>query len=164
MGAKPLGVFGMMTTLAASLVAAPAVVTAIGAAKRHAIDLSEVNVVIPNLPKDLDGLRLVQNYRYSLEPISVKRTWPDPSILRTKLAHIALVTGDLISRIGDPLDACPRQLARLRTEAGVLGCLGNHEIYKSTSESLSLMPRSTMRDQLRFAIPTPAAAQTAQTV
>jgi len=57
-----------MKTLAASLAAAPAVVTAIGAAKRHAIGLSEVNVVIPNLPKDLDGLRLVQVTDIHLSP------------------------------------------------------------------------------------------------
>ncbi len=44
-------------------------------------------------------------------------------------AHLALVTGDLISRRGDPLDACLRQCARLRADAGVLGCLGNHETY-----------------------------------
>jgi len=44
-------------------------------------------------------------------------------------AHLALVTGDLITGQGDPLDACLRQLARLRADAGILGCLGNHEIY-----------------------------------
>jgi predicted MPP superfamily phosphohydrolase len=49
-------------------------------------------------------------------------------------AHIALVTGDLITRMGDPLEACLRQLARLRTDAGMLGCLGNHEIYTNTED------------------------------
>jgi predicted MPP superfamily phosphohydrolase len=44
-------------------------------------------------------------------------------------AHLTLVTGDLITSRGDPLDACLRQLARLRADAGILGCLGNHEIY-----------------------------------
>jgi predicted MPP superfamily phosphohydrolase len=43
--------------------------------------------------------------------------------------HLALVTGDLISHAGDPLDATIDQLARLRTDTGVLGCLGNHEVY-----------------------------------
>jgi predicted MPP superfamily phosphohydrolase len=44
-------------------------------------------------------------------------------------AHVALVTGDLISSPGDPLDDCLDSLQQLRADAGVFGCLGNHEIY-----------------------------------
>ena len=43
--------------------------------------------------------------------------------------HLAAVTGDFISQSGDPLDACLRQVARLKADAGVFGCLGNHEHY-----------------------------------
>jgi predicted MPP superfamily phosphohydrolase len=43
--------------------------------------------------------------------------------------HVALVTGDMISTRGDPLEACLRQLARLRSDAGTVGCMGNHEDY-----------------------------------
>jgi predicted MPP superfamily phosphohydrolase len=49
-------------------------------------------------------------------------------------AHIALMTGDLISRYGDPLDACIRQIARLRADAGVFGCMGNHEVYAGVED------------------------------
>src|SRR5258705_535596 len=49
-------------------------------------------------------------------------------------AHVMFVTGDLISVRGDPLDACLDQIARLRADAGVLGCLGNHEVYARTEE------------------------------
>jgi len=49
-------------------------------------------------------------------------------------AQIALVTGDLISFQGDPLDTCLADLSRLRAEAGVFGCLGNHEIYAGTED------------------------------
>jgi hypothetical protein len=44
-------------------------------------------------------------------------------------AHVALVTGDLISGPGDPLDACIESLSHLRADLGILGCLGNHERY-----------------------------------
>jgi predicted MPP superfamily phosphohydrolase len=30
---------------------------------------------------------------------------------------------------GDPLDACIRQLGRIKADAGVFGCMGNHERY-----------------------------------
>ncbi|MBX5495863.1 MAG: metallophosphoesterase, partial [Bryobacteraceae bacterium] len=48
--------------------------------------------------------------------------------------HITFVTGDLISNPGDPLDACLRQLARLKSDAGVYGCLGNHEFFARADE------------------------------
>jgi len=118
---------------AASLIAAPAMGIAIGAANRHKIRLSEVDVAIPNLPKDLDGLRLVQITDIHLSPFfSEKDLARAVDMANETHANIALVTGDLISRIGDPLDACLRQLAHLRADAGVLGCLGNHEIYTRT--------------------------------
>lgn len=84
--------------------------TSIGILSRHNIGLNELKIRIPNLPKDLDGLRLVQ------------------------VTDIHLGPGDLISRPGDPLDACLGQLARLRAEAGMLGCLGNHEAYTGTED------------------------------
>jgi predicted MPP superfamily phosphohydrolase len=40
-----------------------------------------------------------------------------------------VVTGDLISGHSDPLDACIRQVARLKADAGIFGCMGNHERY-----------------------------------
>jgi predicted MPP superfamily phosphohydrolase len=39
------------------------------------------------------------------------------------------VTGDLITTFRDPLDDCLDILAKLRADAGVFGCMGNHEIY-----------------------------------
>ena len=44
------------------------------------------------------------------------------------------MTGDLISSRGDPLDACIAQLARLKADAGVFGCMGNHERYANALE------------------------------
>jgi predicted MPP superfamily phosphohydrolase len=43
--------------------------------------------------------------------------------------HLALVTGDMISSSRDPLDTCLKHLSGLHAEAGIFGCLGNHEIY-----------------------------------
>jgi predicted MPP superfamily phosphohydrolase len=49
-------------------------------------------------------------------------------------AHVALVTGDMISFHRDPLDACLRHLAGLRADAGIYGCLGNHEVYANAED------------------------------
>jgi predicted MPP superfamily phosphohydrolase len=47
---------------------------------------------------------------------------------------LAVITGDLISSRGDPLDACIRQLARVKADAGVFGCMGNHERYAKVED------------------------------
>ncbi len=122
-------------TAAAGLCVAPAVVTGFGIARRNHFRLSEVQVPVPGLPKDLDGLRFVQITDIHLSPFLSEQEFARAIDMANEThAHLALVTGDLISRRGDPLDACLRQLARLRAEAGVLGCLGNHEIYTHTSD------------------------------
>jgi predicted MPP superfamily phosphohydrolase len=44
-------------------------------------------------------------------------------------AQLALVTGDLVTTRYDSLIDCLDVLRGLRAEAGLLGCLGNHEIF-----------------------------------
>jgi predicted MPP superfamily phosphohydrolase len=63
--------------------------------------------------------------------------------------HLTLVTGDLITRTGDPLDACLRQLARLRADAGILGCHGNHEDYCGIKDYVTEQGRRIGIDFLR---------------
>ena len=114
----------------AALCIAPLAGTAFGIVRRNHFRVSEVRVPIPNLPKDLEGLRIVQITDIHLSPFLSEREFARAIDMANETrAHVALVTGDLITRPGDPLDACLRQLARLRADAGVLGCLGNHEIY-----------------------------------
>ena len=108
----------------------PVAGTVFGIVKRNQFQLNEVKVVIPNLAKDLEGLRIVQVTDIHLSPFLSEAEFARVVDMANETrAHLALVTGDLITRRGDPLDACLRQLARLRADAGVLGCLGNHEVY-----------------------------------
>jgi uncharacterized protein len=114
----------------AGLCITPLVGTAFGVVTRNRFRVSEVKVSIPNLPKDLDDLRIVQVTDIHLSPFLSETEFARVIDMANETRpHLALVTGDLITRRGDPLDACLRQLARLRAEAGVLGCLGNHEVY-----------------------------------
>jgi predicted MPP superfamily phosphohydrolase len=114
----------------AGLCITPIVGTAFGIVTRNQFRVSEVKIPIPNLPKDLEDLRIVQLTDIHLSPFLSEREFARAVDMANETRpHLALVTGDLITRRGDPLDACLRQLARLRAEAGVLGCLGNHEVY-----------------------------------
>jgi len=123
----------LLQTAAAGLCIAPLAGTAFGIVRRNQFRLSEVSIPIPDLHSDLDGLRIVQITDIHLSPFLSEREFATAIAMANETrANIALVTGDLITRPGDPLDACLGQLARLRAEAGVLGCLGNHEIFART--------------------------------
>lgn len=114
----------------ALMLASPAVVAAVGILDRTNFRLSEVRLVVPGLPRDLDGLRIVQVTDMHLSPfLSEAQLARAIDMANETRAHVALMTGDLITRPGDPVDACIRQITRLRADHGVFGCLGNHEVY-----------------------------------
>ena len=61
-------------------------------------------------------------------------------------ADLAVVTGDFITDIGDPLEECIAELSRLRSPLGIWGCNGNHEIYANVEETAqNLFKRYGMR-------------------
>jgi predicted MPP superfamily phosphohydrolase len=98
--------------------------------ERFRLGLREQTIAVPGLDPDLNGLRLVQLTDIHLSPfLSVRELDRAIAIANETQAHVALVTGDLISSGGDPLDVCLGRLGGLRAEAGIFGCLGNHEIY-----------------------------------
>ncbi len=120
----------LLQTAGAALCVAPLAGTTFGIVRRNNFRVSEVPIPIRGLPKDLQGLRIVQITDIHLSPFLSEREFAAAIDMANETrANIAVVTGDLITRRGDPLDACLHQLARLRAEAGVLGCLGNHEVY-----------------------------------
>jgi predicted MPP superfamily phosphohydrolase len=130
---------GFLRAAGSVFVAAPFAAMGFGILRRHDLRVTEIDAPVPNLPKDLQGLRLVQISDIHMSPFSTERELARTVDMANELnAHIALVTGDMITAHGDPLDACLRQLARLRSEAGILGCLGNHEIYALAENAATL--------------------------
>ena len=114
----------------AALCAAPAVVLAFGVITRKEFHVKEIDVKIPHLPQDLNGLRLLQ-----LSDIHLGNFFSAKDLARVVdqsngLRHdVAFITGDLITTKWDPLDRCLAELKRLRSPNGVWGCMGNHELY-----------------------------------
>jgi predicted MPP superfamily phosphohydrolase len=140
-----------LQTAGVACISTPFVATGFGIVSRNRFELNEVKVPIPNLPKDLDGLKLVQVTDIHLSPFLSEREFARAIDMANETkAHIALVTGDLITRAGDPLEACLRQLARLRADAGVLGCLGNHEIYANCENFVAEAGKRIGIDFLRY--------------
>ena len=119
-----------------------------GLVQRTDFRVREIDVPLAGLPADLDGLSLLQISDIHLSPFlseaEFSRVIDAASELRPQ---VTLVTGDLISGKGDPLDACIRQLARLKADAGVFGCMGNHERYAKVED---LAERMAGRVGIRF--------------
>jgi predicted MPP superfamily phosphohydrolase len=121
----------LLNATGTALLAAPFAIVGYGALiERLDFHVREVDIPVPNLPDGLDGLRLLHlsdiHLSAFLSEKDLARVVDSANELRP---HLALVTGDLITAAGDPLHACLRQLARLRADAGILGCMGNHEVY-----------------------------------
>ncbi len=133
-----------------ALASAPCAAAAFGIIDRNRFHLNEVDLRIPNLPPDLDGLRMVQITDIHLSPfLSEEEFARAVDMANETRAHIGLVTGDLISRTGDPIDACLRQLARLRADTAILGCLGNHEVYAHIEDYVTEVGKRIGIDFLR---------------
>jgi uncharacterized protein len=95
----------------------------------------EVDMPIANLHPDLEGLRILQISDVHLGEFLDEQEFARAIDMCQGLRpHLAVMTGDLITRFQDPVDACIRQLARVKSDAGMLGCLGNHETYSSSEE------------------------------
>ncbi len=109
---------------------------------RYGLSVAEQDIVIPGLPRDLDGLRIVQlsdiHYGPFFGAAELRRA---VAMANETRAHIAVVTGDLITRAGDDLAGCLELLKQLRAEAGVYGCHGNHEKYAGVAEAASRLAR-----------------------
>jgi predicted MPP superfamily phosphohydrolase len=102
--------------------------------------LREVNIRIPGLPPDLNGIRISQLTDIHYGPFLGKREleWAVAMANETR-PHIALVTGDLITRQGDDLRGCLNVLKSVRGEAGVWACHGNHEQYAGVEDEATLL-------------------------
>jgi len=106
------------------------------AAGRRNYRIEEVEVPISDLPKQLDGLRIVQ-----LSDLHIGEFMPREEIRRAvDMANelkpdLAVVTGDFVSSERDPLEDCINELGRLRAPLGTWGCNGNHEIYAGAERS-----------------------------
>jgi predicted MPP superfamily phosphohydrolase len=111
--------------------AVPFVSAAYGfAEERFQFQIREIEIPVANLPRELDGLRIIQ-----LSDIHIGSYMPVAQLRRavgmaSELGgDLIVVTGDFLTTRGDPLEDCIAEIARLRAPLGVWGCNGNHEIY-----------------------------------
>lgn len=116
---------------ALSAVAAPLAVAGYGTfIGRKRFELREVPIAIPNLPADLEGLRIAQITDIHAGPFLTRRELEVAVAMANETKpHLAVVTGDVITQEGDPLESSLDALGGLRADSGVWGCMGNHEAF-----------------------------------
>jgi len=135
----------------AAAFAVPTAVLGAGIVTRKDFQVNEVDIKIPDLPKDLRGLRLLQISDIHLGAFfsrkDLARVVDASNGLRPDLAFI---TGDLITTEEDPLDTCLLELSRLRSATGVWGCMGNHEMHARVQRYTKARARELGMDFLRF--------------
>jgi predicted MPP superfamily phosphohydrolase len=100
------------------------------AAERLRYQVCRVEIPLTNLPPELDGMKIVQISDIHLSSYmtrdSVRRA---VDMANDVGADLAVVTGDLITGVHDPIADCVEEIRHLQAPLGVYGCNGNHEIY-----------------------------------
>jgi hypothetical protein len=130
-----LGRRRVLNTAGNLLMVSPIAALAGGFIARTDFQVREIDVPMAGLPADLHGLRILQLSDIHLSVFLSERELARVIDASNELrAGLAVVTGDLISSADDPLDACIRQLARLKSGAGIFACMGNHERYARAEE------------------------------
>jgi predicted MPP superfamily phosphohydrolase len=90
--------------------------------------LDIVDLPVPGLPKDLDGLRIAQLTDLHFGAYFGERDARRAIALANETRpHLTVLTGDLVTFPGDDMEGVVRLLGGLKSEAGVFGCHGNHE-------------------------------------
>ena len=106
------------------------------------IETTRYDVTIPNLPKSLDGLRIVQ-----LSDLHRGLLTRDSIIMKavraTNATHadIALLTGDFVSYNARNTEPCVQMLSHIKTRLGSYAVLGNHDYLVGGSQARNTLQK-----------------------
>ena len=117
------------------------------AAERLNYQVRRIEIPIPNLPSTLDGMQIVQLSDIHLSGYMSRTQVRRAVDMANNLgADLAVVTGDLITGVGDPIEDCVDEIRHLHAPLGIWGCNGNHEIYaRAEDEAGSLYTQAGMK-------------------
>ena len=100
------------------------------AAERLRYEVRRVEIPLPNLPPELDGMEIVQISDIHLSGYMTRESVRRAVDMANDVgADLAVVTGDLITGMHDSMADCVDEVRHLRAPLGVYGCNGNHEVY-----------------------------------
>jgi predicted MPP superfamily phosphohydrolase len=105
------------------------------AAERLNYQVRRVEIPMPNLPSALDGMKIVQISDIHLSSYMSRAQVRRAVDMANDLgADLAVVTGDLITGMSDPIADAVDEIRHLHAPLGIWGCNGNHEIYAQAED------------------------------
>jgi len=120
------------------------------AAERLRYQVSRVEIPLTNLPAELDGMEIVQISDIHLSSYMTRESVRRVVDMANDVgADLAVVTGDLITGVHDPLADCVEEIRHLHAPLGVYGCNGNHEIYARAEDQAERLYQQAGMKMLR---------------
>ncbi|HEY6181362.1 MAG TPA: metallophosphoesterase [Terriglobales bacterium] len=106
--------------------------------ERLDVEVTRPRIVLPRLPKGFQGFRIVQLSDFHISPFmtadEIRRC---VTIANGLKADLVALTGDYVADEPAAQGVVVQALGELRAPFGVFGCLGNHEIYTETEDSIT---------------------------
>jgi predicted MPP superfamily phosphohydrolase len=102
------------------------------------VDVTRPRIRLARLPKAFEGFRIAQLSDFHISPFmtgdEIRRCVTMANGLKTDLV---VLTGDYLADDPQAQNEVVQELAGLRAPYGVFGCLGNHEMYTETEDSIT---------------------------
>jgi len=102
------------------------------------VEITRPRIALARLPKAFEGFRIVQLSDFHISPFmtadEIRRC---VTIANGLKADMVALTGDYVADDPAAQGEVVEALAALRAPYGVFGCLGNHEIYTETEDSIT---------------------------
>lgn len=100
----------------------------------------ELDVVVPNLPRAFEGMRLAQISDIHAGSFPDHRPFEEARRMLAQCKPDAIaITGDFVNAKPSELALIDRELAKLRAPLGVYASLGNHDHYNTDAEHADLI-------------------------
>jgi predicted MPP superfamily phosphohydrolase len=129
----------LLEQTAVAVSAAPFVAAAYGLLYgRLDVEVTRPRIRLARLPQAFEGFRIAQLSDFHISPfMTADQIRRCVTIANGLKADLVVLTGDYVSDDPAAEGAVVQALAGLRAPYGVFGCLGNHEIYTETEESIT---------------------------
>jgi hypothetical protein len=101
------------------------------------LSVEEVTIAIPDLPKSLHGIKLVQmsDFHYDGLRLSEELLAEAIEVSNGVRPDLVLLTGDYVTNDPQPIYPLVLRLKQLQSRQGIYAVLGNHDLYYRQSRS-----------------------------
>jgi predicted MPP superfamily phosphohydrolase len=129
----------LLEQAAVAVSAVPFVAAAYGLLyERLDVEVTRPRIALARLPKGFQGFRIVQLSDFHISPfLTADEIRRCVMIANGLKADLVALTGDYLADDPAAEGEVVQALAGLRAPYGVFGCLGNHEIYTETEDSIT---------------------------